>query len=253
MNIIVCAKYAIDVSEISVDPATKKPNLQGVPNKISDIDMNAMEEAIRIREKFNGKITVLTVGPEDAKEKIKSLLALGADEAIIISQPEKEDYYLISSLLSEAIKKIADYDIILCGEASIDQFSGQVGPRIAGLLNIPQITYAQSITAEKGKVVVDRNLGDKVVTVESNFPVLISVTKEINKPRLPNLMQIMASTKKPIHDWSTETLGIDNVAPKVETLDIKGVTMERKNMVLEGDIEKTVKELAENLAKEGIF
>ena len=84
MNIIVCAKQVVDVSEMKVDPSTKKPILQGIPRKVSDIDKNAMEEAIKIKEKLNGKITVLTAGPSDAKEQIKELLAMGADEGILI-------------------------------------------------------------------------------------------------------------------------------------------------------------------------
>jgi electron transfer flavoprotein beta subunit len=178
---------------------------------------------------------------------------MGADEAVLIAMPENGDYHITSLLLTEAIKKSGGYTIILCGEASIDQFSGQIGPRIAGFLNIPQITYAQSVTVENGKIVVDRNMGDKVVTEESTFPVLITVTKEINKPRLPSLMQIMASTKKPIHDWTVESLGISGLNPKVETIDIKGVSMERKNIVLPGSIEEATDKLAESLAKEGVF
>jgi electron transfer flavoprotein beta subunit len=157
MNIIVCAKQVVDVSEMKVDSNTKKPILQGVPQKISDIDKNAMEEAIKIKDKLGGKITVLTVGPSNAKERIKELLATGADEGVLVSHPAKYDYHVISSLLNEAIKKIGEYDIVLCGEASIDMFSGQVGPRLAGLLNIPQITYAQSVNAENDEVTAERD------------------------------------------------------------------------------------------------
>jgi len=119
MNIVVCAKQVVDVSEIKVDSNTKKPILAGVPQKISDIDKNAMEEAIKIKEKQGGKITVVTVGPPDAKEKIKELLAMGADEGILITPPEKNDYFVVSNILAGAIKKLGQYDIVLCGEASI--------------------------------------------------------------------------------------------------------------------------------------
>ena len=253
MNIIVCAKQVVDVSEIKVDPNTNKPILAGVPQKISDIDKNAMEEAIKIKEKHGGKITALTVGPADAKEKIKELLAMGADEGILIAQPEKLDYYVLSNILAAAIKKIGEYDIILCGEASIDLFSGQIGPRIAGLLNIPQITYAQDITAEKETVVSERNLGDKAVTIESSFPVMITVTKEINEPRLPSLMQILAAANKPIHDWSAEDVASEKLEPKITTVDIKGVSMERKNVIYQNDIDESVGKLVDGLIKEGVL
>ena len=252
MNIIVCAKQVVDVSEMKVDPNTKKPILQGVPQKISDIDKNAMEEAIKIKDKHGGKITVVTVGPSDAKERIKELLAMGADEGVLIPSPDKCDYRVVSTLLAEAIKKIDEYDIVLCGEASIDMFSGQVGPRLAGLLNIPQITYAQNVNAEKDKTVAVRNMGDKSVTTESSYPVLITVTKEINEPRLPSLMQILGAANKSINEWSADSLTKD-LEPKVETLELKGIPMERKNIVYKDDVDDSVKKLVDSLAKEGVL
>jgi len=253
MNIVVCAKQVVDVSEIKIDQNTNKPILAGVPQKISDIDKNAMEEAIKIKEKHGGKITVITVGPADAKEKIKELLAMGADEGILIDQPEKHDYFILSNILSSAIKKIGEYDIVLCGEASIDLFSGQIGPRVAGLLNIPQITYSQNLTVEKDKVVSDRNLGDKAVTIESPYPVMITVTKEINEPRLPSLMQILGAANKPINDWSLDDVNAGNLEPKITTVDIKGVSMERKNVIYKDDIDDSVVKLVDSLAKEGVL
>ena len=252
MNIIICAKQVVDVSEMKVDPSTKKPILQGVPQKISDIDKNAMEEAIKIKDKQGGKITVVTVGPADAKERIKELLAMGADEGVLIPIPDKCDYRVVSTLLAEAIKKIGEYDIVLCGEASIDMFSGQIGPRLAGLLNIPQITYAQSINVDKDKAVAERNMGDKSVTTESSFPVLITVTKEINEPRLPSLMQILGAANKPINEWSADSL-TKKLEPKVETLELKGVSMERKNIVYKDDVDDSVNKLVDSLAKEGVL
>ena len=252
MNIIVCAKQVVDVSEMKVDSSTKKPILQGVPQKISDIDKNAMEEAIKIKDKHGGKITVLTVGPADAKERIKELLAMGADEGILVPYPDKYDYHVVSTLLTEAIKKIGEYDIILCGEASIDLFSGQIGPRLAGLLNIPQITYAQSVNAEKDKITADRNMGDKSVTTESSYPVLITVTKEINEPRLPSLMQILGAANKPINDWTSESLA-DGLNPKIDAVELNGVSMERKNIIYKDDVDESVKNLVDSLAKEGVL
>ena len=252
MNIIVCAKQVVDVSEMKIDSSTKKPILQGVPQKISDIDKNAMEEAIKIKDKHGGKITVLTVGPADAKERIKELLAMGADEGILVPYPDKYDYHVVSTLLTEAIKKIGEYDIILCGEASIDLFSGQIGPRLAGLLDIPQITYAQSVNAEKDKITADRNMGDKSVTTESSYPVLITVTKEINEPRLPSLMQILGAANKPINDWTVESLA-DGLNPKIDAVELNGVSMERKNIIYKDDVDESVKNLVDSLAKEGVL
>ena len=252
MNIIVCAKQVVDVSEMKFDSSTKKPILQGVSQKISDIDKNAMEEAIKIKDKHGGKITVLTVGPANAKERLKELLAMGADEGVLVVAPDNIDYHMTATLLAEAVKKIGAYDMILCGEASVDLFSGQIGPRLAGLLNIPQITYAMKVTAEKNSVTAEQNMGKNVVTSESTYPVLITVTKEINEPRLPSLMQILGAANKPINEYTAEAL-VKDVKPIVETIDLKGVSMDRKNVIYKDDLDESVEQLVNSLAKEGVL
>ena len=252
MDIIVCAKQIVDVSEMKVDSSTNKPILKGVSQKISDIDKNAMEEAIKIKEKNGGKITVITVGPSDAKERIKELLAMGADEGVIVTAPDNIDYHMTANLLAEAIKKIGSYDLILCGEASVDLFSGQIGPRLAGLLNIPQMTYAMTVEAEKDKISSEQNMGDIVVKTESSYPVVITVTKEINEPRLPSLMQILGSANKPINEWSAESLN-SSLNPLVETIELKGVPMDRKNIVYKNELDESVNKLVDSLAKEGVL
>jgi len=253
MNIIVCAKQVVDVAEIKIDPSTKKPILAGVPQKISDMDKNALEEAIKIKEKHGGKITIITVSSPDAKERMKELLAMGADEGVLIHTPEHADYHVIAHLLAGAIRKIGVYDIILCGEASIDMFSGQMGPRIAGLLNIPQITYAQTVIVETKKVTSERNLGEKAVTIESPFPVLITMTKESNQPRLPSLMAILASSSKPIYEWPASSVTTESLLPKVETIDIKGIPMQRKNIIYQDDLDQSVGKLVDELTKVGVL
>lgn len=253
MNIIVCAKQVVDISELKMDSETKKPILQGLDKKVNEIDKNAIEEALKIKEKHGGKITVITVGEADAKDRMKEILAMGADEGIIITPPEKNlDYAVITTILAEAIKKIGSYNLIICGEASTDMFSGQVGPRLAGLLSIPQITYVQSLDAEKEEIKAVRNLGDKVVTMKSEYPVLLSVTKEINDPRLPSLMQILAAANKPIHEWNLEDLSL-SVEMKVKKIDLKGVSMERKNIIYKDESDESIQKIVDNLAKDGVL
>ena len=177
---------------------------------------------------------------------------MGADEGGLVTAPDNIDYFMTATLLAEAIKKIGEYDMILCGEASIDLFSGQIGPRLAGLINIPQITYALNVNAEKDKVTAERNMGDMAVTTEATYPVLITVTKEINEPRLPSLMQILGAANKPINEWTAESLKKD-LKPLVETVELKGVSMERKNIVYQNDIDESVSKLVDSLAKEGVI
>jgi len=252
MNIIVCAKQIPDISEMKIDPSTNKPILKGTPQIVNDIDKNAMEEAIKIKEKNGGKITVLTISSEDPKERVKELLAMGADEAVIVKASENMDYHMTAQLISESVKKIGEYDLILCGEASVDLFSGQIGPRVAGLLNIPQLTYAQKVDSEKDKITAERNTGDQMVTAEAKYPALVTVTKEINEPRLPSLMEILAAANKPIKEWTADSIKND-LKTLVDTVELKGVSMERKNIIYKDDLDESVNKLVDNLAKEGVL
>jgi electron transfer flavoprotein beta subunit len=252
MNIIVCAKQVVDISEMKIDANTNKPVLTGLEKKVNEIDKNAVEEAIKIKDKHGGKITVITVGEADAKERMKEMLAMGADEGIIITPDVDMDYATLTTILGKAIQKIGEYDIILCGEASTDMFSGQVGPRLAGLLNIPQITYVQKIDAESDKITAERNIGDTIISMESTYPALVTVTKEINEPRLPSLMQILAAANKPIQDWTLDALDI-SVELKIKSIDLKGISMERKNIIYKDDSDESIQKLVDNLAKEGVL
>ncbi len=255
MNIAICVKEVVDVSEIKIDEKTNEPILKGISKEISDIEKSAVEEAIKIKEEYGGKITVLTVGSVENMENIKELLAMGADEAVIISPPEEPDYTVVSELLAGAIEEVGDIDIVLCGEASIDLFSGQVGPRIAELLDIPQITYAEGLEVEEEKIVGERDIGgNKVMTVESSYPVLITVTKEINDPRLPSLQEILGAANKPINEWESEEFMDHEVRPTTETRKVRGVSTKRKNILFDEDeLEDSVKKLAGSLAKEGLL
>jgi len=252
MNIIVCAKQVVDISEMKIDASTNKPILTGLDKKVNEIDKNAVEEAIKIKDKHGGKITVVTVGEADAKERMKEMLAMGADEGIIITPHDNMDYASLTTILAKAINKIDAYDIVLCGEASTDMFSGQVGPRLAGILNIPQITYVQKIQAESDKITAERNIGDTIISMESTYPVLLTVTKEINEPRLPSLMQILAAANKPIQDWTLESLDV-SVEPKIDSIDLQGISMERKNIIYKDDSDESIQKLVDNLAKDGVL
>ncbi|MFO8110273.1 MAG: electron transfer flavoprotein subunit beta/FixA family protein [Thermoplasmata archaeon] len=253
MNIIVCVKEVLDVSQIKTDPKSNKPILKGIDKKISDIDKNAVEEAIRIKDKQGGKVTVISVGPSESSERIKELLAMGADEAKIIPFEDTQNYRLVSKILAGTIKGMGDYDMVLCGEASIDMFSGQVAPRLAQLLKIPQITYAKSVDAQEDKITADKDLGEKKVTVESPYPVVVSVTKEINEPRLPSLMQILGAANKPVEMLDAAVVAEGELTPTIETVDVKGVSMERKNVIFKDDLDESVNELVDRLAKDGVL
>lgn len=252
-KIVVCMKQALDVAEIKIDSATRRPITAGVPRKISDFDKNALEEAIKLKERLGAEVSVVTVGPEEARMALREALAMSADRAYLLSDPsfEGSDTLTISYILSEAIKKLGGFDLILCGEASIDSFSAQVGPRLAERLNIPQITYVRKLSLDGDTVVAERSLEDCYETMKAKTPVLITVTREINEPRIPSLMAIMKASKKEITMWNAEQLKVPNekvgeAGSAVRIIEVVAPKMERKRIVIKAE---TVEEIAETLVK----
>jgi len=226
MDIIVCIKQIYDLGQIMVDTATKNPITEGVARKISDFDKNALEEALRIKEKHGGTVLALIGG---AKEAAKEALAMGADEAVIYSADS--DSLGTATILAEIIHKMK-YGLILCGEASIDEFSFQTGPRLAQALGIPVLTYAREMELKDNEVVVERNLENRYEVAKVRLPALVTVTKEINEPRIPTLLQILGASKKKITEASPA-----KPEAGVETLSILAIEMKRKEVILK-DIEE---------------
>ncbi len=252
-RILVCVKQAIDVSQLKVDAATRRLITVDAPKKISDFDKNALEEAIRIKERLGGEVFTVTMGPEDAKTTLREALAMGADKAYLVSDQifESSDTLATSYILAEVIKKIGSFDLIICGEASIDSFSAQVGPRLAERLGIPLMAYAKKIGLEGDAVIVERGLEDCSETVKAKMPVLITVTKEINEPRIPSFMAIMKASKKEIVIWKAADLGVASekvgeAGSGVQVLDALAPKVERKKLIIKGE---TATEIAEKLAK----
>jgi len=253
VRVIVCVKQAIDVSQVRVDTATRRLITLDAPRKISDFDKNALEEAIRLREKLGGEVLTLTVGPEEAKTTLREALAMGADKAYILSDPvfENSDTLATSYVLAEAVKKIGQFDLILCGEASIDSFSAQVGPRLAERLNIPQVTYVRKLSLEGDVLTAERSLEDAVETVKAKTPLLVTVTREINEPRIPSLMSIMKASKKEVVLWNAADLNlvkekVGEAGSAIKVLDVLAPKVERKKIVIKGE---NAAEIAEKLAK----
>jgi electron transfer flavoprotein beta subunit len=258
-RIIVCLKQAVDVSQLKVDPATRRVITASAPEKISDFDKNALEEAVRIREKI-GEVEVytLTVGHKDAKAVLLEALAIGADKAYFVSDPSFQDVDTSGTayVLAEAIKKIGEFDLVLCGEASLDSFSGLVGPRLAELLNLPLIASVRRLTVEGNTVVAERTLEDAHETVKANMPTLITVTREINQPRIPAIMMIMKASKKEIVTWTATDLNIEQkkIDAKIEVIDVLAPKTERKKIMITGENSVEVAERpAKALIQEGII
>lgn len=231
-----------------------------VPKKISDFDKNALEEAIQLKEKFGGEVLTITVGPEDAKAIIREALAMGADKAYLINDLifESSDTLATSYILAEAVKKIGPFDLILCGETSIDGYSAQIGPRLAERLNIPVVTYVRKLSFEGSVLTLERVLEDCYEMIGVGTPALITVTKELNEPRIPTLMAIMKASKKEIITWKAEDLNITQekvgkLGSAVTVISVIAPKMERKRIIINGESPTEIAErLANALILEGV-
>jgi len=250
-RIIVCLKQAVDVTQLKVDPATRQLITASAPRKMSDFDKNALEEAIRLKEKLGDvEIFTVTVTSEDAKAVLREALAMGADKAYLINDASLKDIDTAGTayVLAEAVKKIGECSLVLCGETSLDSFSGLVASRLGELLGLPQITSVRKVTVEGDSVMGERTLEDAVETVKAKLPALVSVTREINQPRIPSLMMIMKASKKEIVAWTAADLGLqsEKIMPKIELIEVLVPKTERKKIKIIGE---NPAEIADKLAK----
>ena len=253
MDFIVCMKLVPDLKHIRIKRETREPILDGLPQVWGDMDKNALEEAIRLREKHGGKVTVLAAGWGKLKEAVVEALAMGADEGVIVADPafQTADTAAIARVLASAARKMAPFDLILAAEGSTDGYSGQVGPRMAELLGLPQVTYVREIAVEGGRLRAVRSLEESFEVVDCPLPALVTVTQEINTPRLPPLTAILRAARKPQKTFSTADLGIADTSPVVARLSNLAPVQERKNILFQGP--EAVATLAAALEREGVL
>lgn len=211
VEIIVCIKQVPDTSEVKIDKQTNTLIREGVPSIINPFDMNAIEEAIRLKEKHGGKVTVLTMGPPQAESALREAISLGADDAVLVSDRQfaGSDTLATAYTLSSAIKKIGKFDIILCGKQAIDGDTGQVGPGIAEVLGLPDVAFARKIEVTDGAVRVERLLEDGYEILEMKIPCLVTVTNQINTPRVPSIRGKMMAKKAEIKKLNLQDINLD--------------------------------------------
>lgn len=252
MRIVVLLKDIVDLAELKIDPSTRRPQVTGVKRRISDVDKRALEAAIRLKEKHGGEVVAISMGDDRTRTTMLEALAMGADSVHIINDKALVglDNLATSLVLAAAIKKIGSFDLILCGEMTLDSLSSQIGPRLAEILDLPQITYARSIELRNNRLVAVRDLDDVDEVVEAEPPVVVSAVREIAEPRIPSLMSIMKAKSKPMTEWNATSLGLsaDEVRAysSVEVLSVEVPLVERKHIIIRGE---TVEEVAEKLAK----
>lgn len=254
MNIIVCIKQVPDTAEVRINPETNTLIREGVPSIINPYDLHAIEAALQIKEKTGAKVTVITMGPPQAEDALREAISMGADEVRLISDRAfaGADTWATSYTLFKAIEKIG-YDIIFCGKQAIDGDTAQVGPELAEFLDIPHIAYVKKIedVSDKG-IRVQRLMDDGFDIVESSLPVLLTVVKEINVPRLPSLKGKMAAKKATIIKMDLSAIGAEpeNVGLKGSPTQVKNIfapQAKANRKMLQGSIEEQVNELIKEL------
>ena len=214
MKIVVLIKQVPDTNEVKVDPKTGTLIREGVPSIINPDDRNALEAALQLKEKHGAHITVLSMGPPWAMVVLKEAKAMGADEGVLLSDRAfaGSDTWATCYALGMAIKKIKDYDLILCGRQAIDGDTAQVGPQVAEFLDIPQLTYVTSLKYVKRgkKVVVERAMEDGHEKAEAKLPALITIMGGANEPRYPTLWGIVEACRKTEFPmWGAKDVGAD--------------------------------------------
>jgi len=258
MNIVVCIKQVPDTTNVRIDPETNTLVRSGVQSIINPFDMYAIEEAIRLKEKFGGMVTIVTMGPPQAEEALREAISLGADEAVLVSDRAfaGSDTWATSYTLSKTIGKIGKFDLIICGKQAIDGDTAQVGPGIAAFMDIPQITFVKKIEDIKDSLIrAERMTEEGYDIVESPLPCLITVVKEINEPRLPSLKGKMRAKKIEIRkleakdlDADPDSLGLKGSPTKV--VKIFTPPPRKGGQILEGEAKDTSAKLVELLKTE---
>lgn len=231
MNIIVCIKQVPDTNEVKIDQVTGTLIREGVPSIINPDDKNALEEALRLKDSDGAHVTVISMGPPQAEKALREALAMGADEAVLVSDRAfaGSDTLATSHTLVATIKKL-DYDVIFAGRQAIDGDTAQVGPEIAELLDIPQITYVEKVEIIKSGLKVRRAWEDGYEDIEVKTPVLLTAIKELNQPRYMNIKNIFDMYQsKEVKVWNAEYIGAD-----IALLGLKGSpTKVKKSMTKE--------------------
>ncbi|UCF79066.1 MAG: electron transfer flavoprotein subunit beta/FixA family protein [Candidatus Eiseniibacteriota bacterium] len=216
MNIIVCVKQVPDpeapTAQFRIDEATKRLRPSKSVNLVANpFDMNAVEAAIQLKEAVGGKITVLSLGPESSSDVLKQAVAMGADEAVRIDSQAGEswDSFLTAHALAAAVRKVGQFDLILCGRQAADTNAGQMGVGLATALGISCVSFASRVEPRNGKIEVER-IADKGREVfEVALPALLTVSNEMNHPRFPTAMKLIAAGRQQIPSWSLAEIGFD--------------------------------------------
>lgn len=256
MKIIVCVKQVPDAKDVRLDPKTNTLAREGVQSIMNPYDQHAVEEAVRLKEELGGEVTVLSMGPPQAEEVLRQAISCGADRGVLISDRAfaGADTWATSYTLAKAVNKIGEFDLILCGKQAIDGDTAQVGPGLAIQLDIPFLTCIQKVrAADEKEIVMERMMDDGYDVVAVEYPVLLTVVKDLNEPRVPSLKGKMKSKKAVIEVLSAEDVGADAsciglAGSPTQVVDVFPPPPRGEQAMLTGTIDEQVEQLVEKLA-----
>ena len=225
MQIVVCIKQVPDTTQVQIDPVTNTLIREGIPFIVNPYDTHALEEALRLKDMFGFRVTAISMGPPNAEATLRKALALGVDRAILLSDRcfGGADTLATSNVLTSAVRRLSaqeEVGIIFCGKQTIDGDTAQVGPGIATRLGITQLTLVDKIIdldPSGKKVRVSRKLEGRHEIVESPLPVMMTVVRELNRPRYPTVPLRLASLDLEVELWNNSVLGLDE-----QTIGLKG-------------------------------
>lgn len=256
MKIIVCIKQVPDAKDVRLDPETNTLAREGVQSIMNPYDQHALEEAVRLREELGGEVTVLSMGPPQAEDVLRQAISCGADRGVLISDRAfaGADTWATSYTLAKAVNKIGDFDLILCGKQAIDGDTAQVGPGLAIQLDIPFLTCIQKVRkANEKEIVMERMMDDGYDVVAVDYPVLLTVVKDLNEPRIPSLKGKMKSKKAIIEVLSAADVGADAsciglAGSPTQVVDVFPPPPRGERAMLTGTIDEQVEQLVEKIA-----
>ena len=259
MNIVVCLKQVPGTTEVRIDPRTNTLVREGIKNITNPFDSYALEEGVRLKERYGGKVVALSMGPPQAEEMLREALSTGADEAVLLSDGAfaGADTLATSYTLAQAIKKLGGVDLVICGRQTLDGDTGQVGPELAEVLGLPFVAYVSRIEEIGERMRVLRMVEEGHEIIETPLPAVITVVKEINVPRLPSLRGLAKAKSANIPVWTAELLGVDKAkvglsGSATKVVKIFSPARAKKGEILKGRVEEQVESLLSKLRSLGI-
>lgn len=262
MNIIVCIKPVPDPAhwkELYLDPVLKTLKREGIPSILNPLDKHALEEALRLKEKAGALVTVLSMAPPWAKSNIKEALALGADRGLLLCDQlfAGSDTLATARVLAQAVQKLGSFDLIIMGNISLDGSTGQVGPQLAELLCLHEVTLVRQLNLlDNRKIRLLRKLETEDQVIEASLPLLITVVKEINTPRYTSLLGILEAEQKELVTWNIKDLDLDPMqvglcGSPTQMADIFMPEVKRRGEILQGEPSHLVSQLLDRFKEAG--